>query len=227
MKILITTIVFSLIFSWSFAQQIEISEAPRAKEGGTFNSYLFELPDVSKKEAIDNWQKFIGNFKGGKTKYNKRSKLYFSANAKMPRFSDSTVDVYAKIIEDNNPNKRTTVIIWFDLGDSYVSMDADSLKGKYAIEVLAEYAMLTSKYHAQEIVKEEEKRLAELKKDLQKLEKDNKNYYQEIEKAKESIAKNEKNVEVNELDQKNKTQELKEQIKAVENAKENVKQFNN
>ncbi len=85
------SIVLILFFSCTtiFAQQIEISEAPRAKENSTYNSFLFVLPDVDKKRAEKDWEKFIKGFKS-KTKYNKKSKLYFSDNVQMPRLSNGT-----------------------------------------------------------------------------------------------------------------------------------------
>lgn len=225
MKNLIVIVVLNFITFFAFGQAIEISEAARAKDNGTYNSYLFELPDVSKKQAESDWKDFMKNFKA-KSKSSRKTKIWTSEKAKMPRLSDGTVNVYAKIIEDSNPNKRTSVIVWFDLGDSYVNTEMDSMKSAYAHEILTEYALLTSKHHAQDIVKQEENRLKDLEKDLNKLEKDNKEYHKDIDKAKESIAKNEKNIEVNELDQKNKTKEIEAQKAAVEAAKEEVKKFN-
>lgn len=225
MKNLIAILILTLATNFTFAQNIEISEAARAKDNGTYNSYLFELPDVSKKQAEDDWKDFMKNYKG-KTKYSRKAKLWNSTGSKMPRLSDGTVNVSAKIIEDNNPNKRTSVIVWFDLGDSYVNGEMDKAKSDYAHEILTEYALTTSKHHAQEIVKEEEKRLKDLEKDLNKLEKDNKDYHNDIDKAKEGIAKNEKNIEVNELDQKNKQKEIEAQKAALDTAKEEVKKFN-
>lgn len=225
MKNVIAILFLALTTNFAFAQNIEISEAARAKDNGTYNSYLFELPDVSKKGAESDWKDFMKNFKG-KTKYSRKTKLWNSTGAKMPRLSDGTVNVSAKIIEDNNPNKRTSVIVWFDLGDSYVNGEMDSIKSAYAHEILTEYALTTSKHHAQEIVKDEEKRLKNLEKDLSKLEKNNKDYHKDIDKAKESIAKNEKNIEINILDQQNKNKEIEAQKVAVETAKEEVKKFN-
>lgn len=225
MKNVFAILIFSLALNWSFAQKVDISEAARAMNSGTYNSFLFELPDVSKKEAEDDWKKFMGDFKA-KTKYDRKSKLWFTDDAKMPRLSDNTVDVYARIIEDSHPNKRTSVIVWFDLGGAYVNSEMDSAKGIYAHEILAEYGMITSKHHAESIVKAEEKTLSKFEGDLKKLEKDNDDYYKAIEKAKETIAKMEKNIQINELDRKNKADEIEEQKGVVFEAKDNLKKFN-
>lgn len=226
MKNLTLIIVLFLTSHFVFAQQIELSEAPRAKENGTYNSFLFELPDVDQDEASNDWEKFMKNYKG-KTKYNRKTKLYVTEEAKMSGLSRSPVTVYARILEDKNPNKRTSVIVWFDAGgDSYVNSEMDSGKGKYAKELLTEYGLLVSKHHAQSIVEAEERRLKDLEKDMDRLKRDNTDYHKEIDKSKENIAKNEKNVEVNELDQQNKATEIKVQKEMLELAKENVKKFN-
>lgn len=180
---------------------------------------------MSKDAAVKDWEKFIGQFKG-KTKYNRKTKLYFTDNAKIPQLSNTTVDVYARILEDKNPNKRTSVIVWFDMGDSYVNSESDSVKGQYTHDILTEYGMLTSKHHAIEVQNMEEKKLADLEKELKKLKNDNKDYRKEIEKAKESIAKNEKNIEINELDQTNKEKAIEMQKASLEEAKKNVRKFN-
>lgn len=225
MKSLIVILVFFLTITFAFAQHIEISEAARAKDNGTFNSYLFELPDVSKKEAESDWKDFIKAFKS-KAKYNRKSNIWTAENAKMPRLSETTLNVYTKIIEDSNPNKKTSVIVWFNVGDGYINAKADNVKSAYAHEILTEYALTTSKHHAQEIVKDEENQLKKMEKDLEKLKKDNTNYYKNIDKAKEDISKNEKNIEVNELDQRNKEKEIEAQRSSLGMAKENVKKFN-
>lgn len=225
MKSILTLLIFMAYTMTSFAQHIDISEAARAKDNGTYNSFLFELPDVSIKETESDWKDFMRSFKA-KTKYNRKAKIWTTENARIPRLSDVPVNIFAKVIEDSNPNKRTSVIVWFDLGDNYLNTETDSLKGAYAYEILTEYALTTSKHHAQEIVKEQEKMLKNLEGDLNKLEKDNKNYHKDIDKAKESISKNEKNIEINELDQKNKAKEIEAQKVAVASAKNKVSEFN-
>lgn len=224
MKNWIVFLAFILSAPFLFAQQIEISEAPRAKDNGTYNSFLFELPDVGKDEAESDWKKFISDFKG-KAKYDRKKKMYVAESATMPRLSSGAVGVFAKIIEDKNPDKRTTIIVWFESGGSFIDSETDSLAGAYAHEILTEYAMTTSKHHAQSVVVAEEKRLTELERDLKRLRKDNSDYHKDISKAKESIAKNEKNIEINELDQEKKRAEITAQKEAIKVAKENVTQF--
>jgi len=225
MKNRITFLAFILFTLPLFAQNIDIDEAPRAMNNGTYNSFLFELPDVSKNEAEDDWKAFMKDFKA-KTKFDRKSKLWFSEEAQMPRLSSTPIGVYARILEDSNPNKRTSIIVWFDLGDSYVTSEEDKEKGAYAKDILHEYGMTTSKHHAEAIVKEEEKVLSKLENDLKKLKNDNSDYHKAIEKAKDTIAKMEKNIEINEQDQKNKEQDIVAQEKVVVVVKDNVKKFN-
>ena len=225
MKNLIIIIVFVCTNSMSFGQSFEISEAPRTKNNGTYNSFFFELPDVDKDQVKKDWEKFMKSYKG-KTKYNRKAKLFITEKAKIAQLSDVPVIVYTKILEDKNPDKQISLIVWFDLGDTYVDSKTDEIKGSYVHQILTEYAMSTSKTFAESIVKEEEKRLSKMEKDLKKLIKENKNYHKNIEKAKKSITKNEKNIEVNELDQKNTHKMIESQKNTVLAAKENIKQFN-
>ena len=221
------SIIFIFMFcaSSGFAQRVDISEAARSMNNGTYNSFLFELPDVVKKEAEDNWKDFMGDFKA-KTKYDRKNKIWFSDDAQMPRLSDNTVDVYARIIEDSNPKRQTTVIVWFDLGGAYLSSETDKTKGAYAHEILLEYGMTTSKHHAEAIVKDQEKELDDLERDLKKLRSDNADYRKSIEKAKETILEMEKKIEINEQDQGKKEEEIGQQKEAVAGAKEYAKKFN-
>ena len=225
MKNSIAFLAFILFALPMFAQSIDIDEASRAMNNGTYNSFLFELPDVSEKEAEDDWKAFMKDFKA-KTKYDRKSKLWLAEEAQMPRLSDNPVSVYARILEDSNPNKRTSVIVWFDLGESYASSELDEKKGAYAKEILIEYGITASKHHAEAIVKTEEKTLDKLEGDLKKLRNDNDDYHKAIEKAKDTIAKMEKNIEINEQDQKNKEKDIDNQKKVVVEAKDHARKFN-
>jgi len=168
MKNLIIIIVFVCTNSMSFGQSFEISEAPRTKNNGTYNSFFFELPDVDKDQVKKDWEKFMKSYKG-KTKYNRKAKLFITEKAKIAQLSDVPVIVYTKILEDKNPDKQISLIVWFDLGDTYVDSKTDEIKGSYVHQILTEYAMSTSKTFAESIVKEEEKRLSKMEKDLKKL----------------------------------------------------------
>ncbi|MEM9918370.1 MAG: hypothetical protein AAF990_09765 [Bacteroidota bacterium] len=207
------------------AQSFDISEAPRAKDDGVHNSFMIELPDVSSKEAADQWAKSLKSFKA-KTKKQRKSNIWLTDDAKMPKLSNGSVDVYAQIVESSEPSKRTSVTVWFDMGSAYASSEEDSLKGTYIKELLTDFGMKASKQRAQAIFKMEEKKLSDLEKDLKKLKKANKDYQSAIEKAKDTISKNEKNIEKNKLDQQNKSKEIEVQNATLKLAKEQVDKFN-
>ena len=219
-------IIFVSISYTAFAQSFEINEAPRSKKDGVYNSFLFELPDVEKDEVTKSWEKYMKAFKG-KTKYNRKAKVYITENAKIAQLSDAPIMVYQSILGGGKKSTgNISLIVWFDTGDgNYIASETDSLKGAYALQMLNEYAVSVSKQHAESKVKKEEKRLADLEKDLKKLKKNNKDYHKAIDKAKDTIAKNEKNIEVNDLDQKNKLVEIEAQRVALEEAKQQVVVF--
>lgn len=225
MKNLFVLFVFVFTCSFAFAQKVEVTESQRAVGNGTHNAFMFDLSDIDKDMAKKDWEKFMDNFKG-KTKYDRKTKVYTTENAKLPQLSTSTVKVYSQIDQEKGMDKQTSMIVWFDLGDSgYASTELDSAKGAYAHELLKEFSMIVYKHRAEEIVKEQEKMLSNLEKDLDKLKKDKDGYHKDIEKAKEEIAKNEKNIEINVLDQENKVKEIESQREAVEKAKQHVKKF--
>lgn len=222
----IISFILAFVFAQTlFAQEFEIDEAARALNGGTYHSFHFELPDVSKKDAETQWKKFMDDFKA-KSKFDRKTSIWFSDNAKIPQLSDNTVDVYASIIEDSNPNKRTSVIAWFDLGGAYVNPETHPTQTAYTRAMLTEYAMSTSRSHAMAILKGQEKTLKDFQSELSSLEKDNSNYRKELEKAKALIAKLNKDIEINELDQKKMKESIEKQRESVAEAQKSVKVFN-
>lgn len=207
-----------------FGQEFYIDESPRTHKGGTYYSFMFELPDVSKTEADEEWKKFINAYKG-KSKYDKKNKTWFTDNAKMPKLSTTSVDVYAKIIEDSNPNRKTSVIVWFDLGGAYINAVSHPNEAVFAREILTEYAMTTSRHHADGIVKAQEKELAEMEDQLKTLVKDNAAYRKEIEKAHTLIAKRTKEIEINDLDQRDMEKAIQEQKEKLIESRKTVKRL--
>jgi hypothetical protein len=228
MKFLLTTIVILFSIFNSYSQTVEISEAPRAIENSTYNSFLFEIVGADKDFVINEWEDFIKKSFKTKTKKDKASGLLLSGDAKMPELSGNRVNIYTRFLEDKSPIQKTSVIVWFSLGnENYVSTEANSNKGTYVHQLLTEFAIKTKRKQAEIIVKAEEKTLSELEKNLKDLEKDNKEYQKEIDKAKEIISKNEKNIKANELEQKKKNGEIKTQKEVLQKAKGAVKKLKN
>lgn len=228
MKYLIASLVFIFSIAASFAQTVEISEAPRAIENSTQNSYLFEIANVDKNFVQNEWEDFMKKPFKAKTKKDKATGFLLSSTSRMSELSSKDVNVYSQLLEDKSPALKTSVIVWFKLGEnSYVSSETDSAKGKYVHQLLTEFAIKTARKHAESIVKAEEKNLSGLEKDLKNLEKDQKDYEKEIAKAKDIIAKNEKNIETNAQEQQKKASEIAAQKEVVQKAKAAVQKIMN
>lgn len=193
-------------------------------QDGSFNSFLFELPNVEKVEAEDDWKKFMGQYKA-KIKFDKKTGLWLADDAKMPKLSENTVDVYARIIEDASPKKQTSIVVWFDLGGAYVNSQTHPLEAAYCQGIINEYATQTFRHHAESVTKSEEKRLKELEGELKKLQKDQGDYEKEIEKAKALIIKMEEAIKQNEIDQKTRSADIEVQRQTVSEAQTNEARF--
>ncbi len=224
MKKIFAILVFSITFAWASAQTFEITQAERTSINGTYKSFLFDLPGVDQAQVEEDWKNWIDGH-NAKAKYDKKNKIWYAENVKMPKLTKSLINVFANIDGEEYPEKRTSVIVWFALGEDYIPSDSLSKKGddfdaQYALEALTKYAMTTSRNQAQTILDTENKRLDGFVKELKNLQKDKADYMKSLEKAKSAIAKNEGNIEENEQDQITKAEEIESQKKALELAKD-------
>ncbi len=184
----------------------------------TEHSFMFDLPEVTKKEAEDMWKKYMASCKT-KAKYNRKSKLWFANDAQIKKLSANTIDVYAQISEKGTEDQGASVIVWFDLGGAYLNSKMHDTQVEEANIFLTTYAQQSFLHHAEEALKLQEKSLSKLENELKKLKKDNESIREQIEKLEEDLAKNEK-------DQKVKEAEIRTQQEIVAEAKKKVKKYN-
>ncbi len=205
--------------------QIDISEAKRSNSRGMVNSFLVELQDVTAKEAQDQWKKFVRPYEG-KTKYIGRNKEWITAEAKVASLSSTTVTIYAKILMDkNDPNVQTNVIIWFDTGLGFIDSEVDPERAGKAQDIVNEYAMNTSRHHAEQVVKVEQRALETLSRKLKELRREKRTYQKRMTDAERTISEMKKKIEVNELDQIALEGMIEEQEELIKKAEKNVKRF--
>jgi membrane-associated HD superfamily phosphohydrolase len=225
MKKLILIIVALGAFTICLAQKVEIREATKAMNKGTFNSYTVELTEITMKEAEESWKKWMSGFKT-KTKFQKKNNLWFSNDASIKKMSENTVDVYARFENGKKTERPVTVTVWFDLGGAYLSSRTHPAQASCVNDLLNKYAMSTYKRHTEAIVKAEEKVLKTLEADMDKLKNEQESFLKEIEKAKDLIAKMEKNLKDNKKGQLRKGAEISAQEKVVSEAKKEAKKYN-
>lgn len=226
MKKLTGTLFFALTLTQAFAQSVDIAETVRTSVNGTYKSYLFELPDVEEKQAEEDWKKWMERY-NAKTKFDKKNEMWYAENVLIPQFHKDPVNIFANIVGEEKPVKRTSVIVWFAIGENQIFAASDSLNEKgggsyYAREMLTNYAMNAYLSQAQATLKAEENLLDEYNKELKNLQKDRDDFAKTIEKAKNNITENEKNIATNEIDQASLSAEIEDQRIAVDKARSNV-----
>jgi hypothetical protein len=204
------------------SEQTVVRESMQMMGESSQNALTMAIPNVSDKKCEEVWKEFSKDF-SGKTRKDKKTDMYLSDDASIRKMSSNTVDVYAKFNESGN---GTTVTVWFDLGGAFLSSEQHETAYQEANELMLDFAKAVGKSLAEDNVKEQEKVLKALEKDLDKLGKDNENYHKKIEEAKKLITEMEQNIEQNVKDQEKKQEEIKAQGTVLETAKSKVKDFN-
>jgi hypothetical protein len=226
MKNLVILFLCAFTFSHLAAQeQLRVMEAPKTMSEGVNNSLVIELWNVDAKTVEKEWRKYTRQFKG-KTKKERKMKHWFTDDAKVRTISPNTVDIYAWF-DENKKNKVTTATFWFNLGGAYVSSQLDPAQYGAAVKFLLDFKNSLDLVEAEDELGMQEKLLKELEKELEKLEKDNKDYYNKIEDAEKLIAEMKQKIQKNLKDQEAKRLEIDSQRKMVENAKGKVKTISN
>lgn len=206
-----------LIFTFlGFSQEANIAEVKETMKLGHFNALVVELPDANKKVAIRVWKTFIKAY-GSKAKKVRRTKEYLSKDVVISGVNqEEKMEVYAKVKEISN---GAELLVWFSMGESFVSSDefpndfgaAKTLLEEYAHEVAKELVMME--------LEDAEDDFKKMEKDMNKLKKKNDGYHKDIEKAKAAIAKAESNIEENERLQKEQTEMIEKQTEKVNEIK--------
>ncbi len=209
--------VFVIVFAFQLSAQISMKEATTKMSKGLNNSFTIELPTNDKKMVKDVWTKMMKDYKG-KTKFDKKANEFFTDNAKIDELSENTVDVYAQIVD----NKLT---VWYDLGGAYLSSDMHDNKIKDVENIFGKYHFDLSRAMAVADLKTQEKTLSSFKGELKKLEKENQNLQESIEKAKKAIAEAEAKIRENLNYQENKKVQISEQGEVVVKAQNHLATF--
>ena len=156
-----------------------------------------------------------------KAKKQKKSSEWYSQGAKIESVnSENPVNVTAKVDENST---GATLTLWIGMSeDMYVSSAAFPNDYAGAENFLNEYSKEVNRALTKIELEDEEKKLKNLKKELTKLERQNKGYHKDIEDAKKRIAKAEQNIETNLKEQEEAGSEIDEQIKAVEKVRKKL-----
>lgn len=213
----ITSVLTLLLFTvFAFAQkQYDVQEGEKSMYKGSYTALSMTFEGVSAKAAAEEWKQFIKTFKG-KTKEDKKGKVWFTDDAKMEKVSDNTIDLYTSFAETPG---GTNVSVWFDLGGAYLSSAMDLGRTDEAKNILQDYGHAISKRLAKDNWDMEEKSLTMMQKDLKKMEGEQSSIQKEIEEVKSELLKLEAEAQQNRTRQQNQLNVIKTQEKAIEMAK--------
>lgn len=190
MKHTLTLIALFLSFS-TFAQ--EVSTGKKSMSLGEQPSFSITVEGATKKMVESTWKDFMKPY-AKKTKYNKKGKEFFTNDASISQVASNKVDVYMKLDEGKG---QTTVSTWVDLKGEFANHETSSVQASAIEKLMEDYYVVVRKRAIEEEIKQEEKKLNKLSKDLEKLQKKNKKLHGDIEKFKEKIARAENDIAEN------------------------------
>jgi len=212
MKKLLLLFLTTFMTATFIQAQIVISEDTISMSQGMNNGFTLELSNTTAKSIAKDWAKHLKQFKSKKTKYNKKTKEYFTDNAKIKMMSSNTVDIYTIIAPMGDDTK---IMVCFDLGGAYLSSKLHPTSAKLGQQILYDFAVKIKQEQVKEKIVVQEKELKSLESDMKKLEKGEDEIRKSIKELQEKIAKLEKEVENSKQAQTDKFNEIEAQKQAI------------
>ena len=205
-------LVIAAVTSFSVsAQKIKVKESNENIGGGSHNSLVVNLYDISPSDADDAFRSYMKTYGG---KRSSQDGGIFIDNATIKDMSNNTVDVYGKA-QGKKGDKEITYIISFDLGGVFLNSSDHKDKYKVAEKLVKDFAVSTCKDIIEQELKVANKKESNLESDQKDLEKENRNLNSDIEDYKAKIKKAESNLVTNKSDQEKKKSEIDVQKKVV------------
>lgn len=205
----------------SKSMTVLVQEDELAMSKGANNAITITLPGANAKKAASVWKSYAKSFRA-KTKKVKGRNEWLSDDARLPDVSENSIDVYATFDEAGDGSRAT---VWMDLGGAYLSSREHNSGYGGAVEMLEEYAKEVGKSVAEDQLKQEEKALKALEKEMDRLKRNNETYHRKIDEAKKLIAEMESNIKQNVQDQDKKNAEIETQLDTVKKAEDRVREF--
>ncbi|MDZ4664809.1 MAG: hypothetical protein SGJ15_08040 [Bacteroidota bacterium] len=211
MKKIITSICFLTALNIN-AQKISVSESTEKFSTGSKNAVTTTIMEAKLDDVISEWKKVLKDFKHDKVKEDNNE--VFGDNLLIKDLGVNTVDFYTKF-EENKKDKTIKMSTAVDLGGMYLKGGEHSDKIKFVEKITKEFAIKMTKEPIEQRLKDAEKDVAKQEDKLKDLEKDNKNFHDDIKTYNEKIAKAEKESVGKEGDVKKKEGEVAVQKKVV------------
>jgi len=206
MKNILHTISFLFISIGVISSQ-EAKERKMTMSLGSQNAWYVEIEGADSKLAEKVFYEHIKSF--GKMKYNKKAKEHFLMSTPITLINGtSPMDIYAKF---DDTKTQATAYVWMDMGGAFINESAHEKQAKALKIWMRDYYLAVKREVILNEIKEEEKKLSSLDRDLKKLTSKNDSLHKDIEKAQKQIADAEKDIEKNIIEQENKNKEIEAQ----------------
>ena len=203
------TLAFSFFAVTLLAQ---VDEGPVMMSSGEHNAFTVVLENADYKRAERVWKEYTKPY--GKFDRDRKRKEFRAEAINIPSISRSTdFSVTLKLNEQKN---QTTAHVFFQSDGVYVDSSADPEIADNMRAFVEHFQYEVDRKVVEEMIKEEEKRLKNLHKDLSKLENRNNDLHNDIEKYEKKIVEAEEDIVDNLKSQDDKQIEIKKQTKVVE-----------
>lgn len=206
MKSIVWVVVFLMSLSASMKGQ-EAKERKLSMSLGPQNAWYIEMEGADAKMAEKIFYDYIKSY--GKMKYNKKAREHYLMSSAINSINGSSpLDIYAKF---DDTKTMATAYIWMDMGGAFISSFEHPKQAQALSQWMYEYYLEVKKNIILNEIKEEEKKLSSLERDLKRLIDKNESLHKEIERARQKIEEAESDIEKNLVDQDNKNKEIESQ----------------
>ena len=221
MKTILSSLSLMILVFLTTSLYAQTSVERKTMSEGIYEAIVIQIPGLDDKVVSDLWTDFTKDFYGVRTKYNRKTKEYFSDDADIAAIGlGNTFDMYATVEENRDGSELS---VWIDLGGAYLSAREHSDRHLEAEKMLLRFGLEAAKESIRIDIKAQEKALDGLMGDLKKLENDKSRFERDIERAQEAIARAEEGLEQNAQSQENKNAEIKAQEELIEATKRKLK----
>lgn len=211
----------TVLLLFSVSLQAQTSNERKTMSEGVYEAVVLQVPDLDAKTVGGLWSDFTKDFYDVRSKYNRKTKEYFSDDAEIAAIGQgNTVDMYATVEDKGN---GAVLSVWYDLGGAYLSASTHGERYLEAEKMLIRFGLEAAKEKVRMDIAAQEKALEDLEDDLKKMGKDKEDFERDIEKAKEAIARAEEGLEQNAQSQEAKQAEIKAQEELIEETKRKLK----
>lgn len=219
---LLITIIAVFLTGLAFSQKVKVDITNKKIGGGRHDAFVTTIYNSNESDVKKEWKMLMKQYDPERVKSGGE---IMADNARITSISTNTIDIYAAI---DGAGDDVELVVGFDLGGAFVNGSHSG--SSTAKSMVYDFAVKMTLAGIEELVKQEEKVLADKEKELEKLVKSNDRLHQnidkynnEIETAKSNIEKAEGDLVTNEKSQEDAKKLIDEQHKKVQQTADKLK----